>query len=191
MPRFNLFKLAVFTALALPALLLMIRFVRHDLGIEPVETLLNETGQWALRALLLTLAMTPLRRILQKAWPLRLRRMLGLYSFFYALLHFLIYVVLDRGLYWDDIVDDILERPYIMFGFVALLLLLPLAITSTQNWMRRLGRDWQRLHRAVYVIAVLALLHFYLLVKIDVTEPLIYSLLFLILMLLRIRKRKS
>lgn len=122
---------------------------------------------------------------------MRLRRMLGLYSFFYALMHFFIYIILDRGLYWDDIIEDILKRPYIMFGFAALLMLLPLAITSTRNWIRRLGHNWQRLHRLVYVIAVLALLHFLLLVKLDVTEPVIYSLVYVILMFSRIRKQKS
>lgn len=184
-------KPAVFLLLALPVLSLIWRFFSDGLGVNPIETLLDESGQWALRILLLTLLMTPLRRFLKKAWPMQIRRMLGLYSFFYACLHFIIFVALDKAFYWDEIIDDILERPYIMFGFAALLMLIPLAVTSTHNWIRRLGRNWLRLHRLIYPIAIFALMHFLLLVKADITEPLIYSVIFVVLMLLRWPRLKS
>jgi sulfoxide reductase heme-binding subunit YedZ len=183
-------KAALFLLLALPVLSLIWRFFSDGLGVNPIETLLDESGQWALRTLLLTLLMTPLRRFLKQAWPIQIRRMLGLYSFFYASLHFIIFVALDKAFYWDEIIDDILERPYIMFGFAALLMLIPLAVTSTNNWIRRLGRNWQRLHRLVYPVAVFTLIHFLLLVKADITEPLIYSLIFVVLMFLRRQKVK-
>ncbi len=191
MDRVGQFKAVLALLLALPALSLILRFFTDGLGVNPVETLVDETGQWALRILLLTLAMTPLRRLLKKAWPMRLRRMLGLYSFFYACVHFTLYIALDKFFYWDEIFADILKRPYIMFGFAAFLMLIPLAVTSTNNWIRRLGRRWLKLHKLVYVIAVFTLTHFMLLVKADITEPLIYSFIFLILMLMRVEKQKS
>lgn len=191
MPVIVKIKAVAFLLLSLPLLSLIYRFFGGGLGVDPIETLLDETGQWALRILLLTLLMTPLRRFIRRAWPIQLRRMLGLYSFFYAVMHFIIFVALDKAFYWDEIIGDILERPYIMFGFSALLMLTPLAITSTNNWIRRLGRNWSRLHRLVYVIAAFTLIHFILLVKVDLTEPLIYSFIFVILMFLRWGKVKS
>jgi len=191
MDRFALFKGALFLALGLPVAILVWRFFTQDLGVDPVETLINETGEWGLRILLLGLLMSPLRRLLHKSWPLRLRRMLGLYGFFYVCLHLSIYIALDKAFYWDEVIADIIKRPYIMFGFAAFLMLIPLAVTSTRNWIRRLGRNWQRLHRLVYLIAAFALVHFLLLVKADITEPVIYTLLFLVLMLLRVEKRKT
>ncbi|HHI77041.1 MAG TPA: sulfoxide reductase heme-binding subunit YedZ, partial [Gammaproteobacteria bacterium] len=145
------------------------------------------TGDWALRLLLATLAMTPLRRLLHAAWPLRLRRMLGLYAFFYASLHFLIWLVLDQELRWDAILADIAKRPYVTVGFTAWLLMLPLALTSTRAAMRRLGRRWARLHRLVYPTAVLGVLHYLWLVKVDITEPLIYGAILAVLLLARLR----
>lgn len=163
-------------ALALWPLLGMFRGVRNDsLGADPVAALTHATGDWALRLLLLSLAMTPLRRLLGQPWPIRFRRLVGLYAFFYACLHLAIYLVLDLGGYWTQIFDDIVKRPYITVGFSAWLLLLPLALTSTRGWMRRLGRRWSQLHRLVYVAGVLAVLHFLWLVKSDLREPLVYA----------------
>jgi len=148
---------------------------RGDLGANPLETVTHTTGDWALRFLLLTLAMTPLRRLLGQAWPLQLRRMLGLFAFFYASLHLLIWLVLDQEMAWRNILADIAERPYVTVGFLAWLLLVPLALTSTRGAMRRLGRNWSRLHRLVYPIGILGVLHFLWLVKADLFEPLVYG----------------
>ena len=156
-----------------PFALLSWRTLSDGLGPNPVESVVHFTGSWALRLLLVTLAVTPLRRLAGLPWLMRFRRMLGLFAFFYAVLHFSAYLVLDRALVWDDILIDLSKRPYIMVGFAALLLLVPLAVTSTRGWVRRLGRRWQTLHRVVYAIAVLGVLHFLWLVKADTLEPLI------------------
>ncbi len=145
------------------------------LGADPVAAIEHETGLWALRLLLVTLAITPLRRITGQASLLQFRRMLGLYTFFYACLHLAAYVVLDLGGYWAQLFEDIAKRPFITVGFLAWLLLVPLAVTSTRGWMRRLGRRWGQLHRAVYAIGVLTVLHFWWLVKSDIREPAMYA----------------
>lgn len=145
------------------------------LGADPVVEIEHFLGTWALRLLLLTLAVTPLRQITAQPVLLRFRRMLGLYVFAYATLHFAAYLVLDLGGYWSQVFEEIVKRPYITVGFAAWLLLVPLAITSTQGWMRRLGRRWSRLHMLVYAIAVLAVLHFWWIVKSDIREPLLYA----------------
>jgi sulfoxide reductase heme-binding subunit YedZ len=144
------------------------------LGPNPVEDIQDWLGIWALRFILLTLAITPLQWATGKAWLFRFRRMLGLFVFTYAGLHFLNYLVLDQTFDASAILEDIVERPFITIGFSALVLLTPLAITSTDNWRRRLGRRWPQLHRLVYVIGIFACWHFYWQVKKDVTEPLIY-----------------
>jgi sulfoxide reductase heme-binding subunit YedZ len=149
--------------------------IANRLGADPVAALTHATGDWALRLLLLTLAITPLRRLTGWSWPIRYRRMLGLHAFAYACTHFAIYLVLDLGGYWAQIFDDIAKRPFITVGFLAWLGLLPLAATSTRAAMRRLGHRWGRLHRLVYAIAILAVLHFLWLVKADLREPLIYA----------------
>lgn len=163
-------------ALALLPLALLVQGVRsNSLGADPVAAITHATGEWALRLLLLGLALTPLRRLLGQAWPLRFRRLVGLYAFFYACLHLATYVVLDLGEYWQQVFADIVKRPYITVGFAAWLLLVPLALTSTRWAMRRLGRRWGLLHRAVYAAAALAVLHFLWLVKSDLREPLVYA----------------
>lgn len=148
---------------------------RFGLGANPIEYLLHSLGLWALRFLVLTLAVTPLRDITGKVWLLHFRRMLGLFAFFYVLLHFLTWLILDQDLYFAGILVDITERPFITIGFLAFVLLIPLAITSTNGMMRRLGRRWKQLHRLIYPIAILGVWHFYWLVKADVREPLIYA----------------
>lgn len=171
-------KPLVFLGALVPALLMLagaFGIAGQRLGTDPVEDLLLTCGKTALNLLCLTLTVTPLSKIAH--WPqlLRIRRMLGLFVFFYAALHFTVYLVLDRSLDAAMIIKDIAKRPYITIGFTALLLLLPLAATSTRGMMRRLGRRWQKLHRLVYVIAILAVWHYYWQVKRDVTEPLIYA----------------
>lgn len=145
------------------------------LGVDPVAAVEHFLGLWALRFLVLTLAVTPLRQLTGWTALLRFRRMLGLYAFFYATLHFAAYLVLDLRGYWAEIFTEIVERPYITVGFAAWLLLVPLALTSTQAAMRRLGRAWGRLHRLVYAIAVFAVLHFWWVVKSDIREPAVYA----------------
>ena len=145
------------------------------LGADPVAEIEHRLGLWALRFLMLTLAVTPLREITGLPALLRFRRMLGLYAFAYATLHLGAYLVLDLRGYWTQIFEEIAKRPYITVGFAAWLLLVPLALTSTQAAIRRLGRNWARLHKLVYLIAVLAVLHFWWLVKSDVREPALYA----------------
>ncbi len=150
--------------------------VTNNLGANPVETVRRYTGDWTLRFVLIALAVTPLRRLTGWHVVIRLRRMLGLFAFFYACLHFVSYIWLDQFFMWDAIIEDILDRPYITVGVASFLLLIPLAVTSTNGMVRRLGgRRWQRLHQLVYVIAVLGVIHFLWLVKSDISEPVIYG----------------
>lgn len=176
------FKPLIFLLCLIPFGLLALDVLNQDLGANPLETVLHHTGEWALRFLLITLATTPLRNWTGIAELIRFRRMLGLYAFFYASLHFLIWLFLDLELRWDLIGEAIVERPFITVGFAAWLLLVPLAVTSLRWFMRRMGPRWKMLHRLVYVIGVLGVLHFVWLVKADLAEPLIYAA-FLALML--------
>ena len=161
-----------------------------SLGANPVEELIHRFGIWGLNFLLITLAVTPLRRLTGKNWLLRFRRMFGLFAFFYVLMHFLTYAGLDQRFSLPAILEDIAERPYITVGFTAFLLLIPLAATSTKAMMKRLGRRWQKLHRLVYVIAILGVCHFYWQVKLDTMEPLIYAAILAVLLAFRIKGRK-
>lgn len=145
-----------------------------SLGANPVEEILHGLGKWGLNFLLITLAVTPLRQISGWVHWVRLRRMLGLTAFFYLLGHFLFYLIVDQGLHVGVVIEDIAKRPYITVGMAGLLLLVPLALTSTRRAMRRLGRRWQKLHRLVYVAALLGCVHYYWQVKADVREPLVY-----------------
>ena len=165
-----------------------------SLGADPVKKLEHECGKTALNFLLLTLSVTPVRELAGLPQLLRLRRMLGLFVFFYAVVHFTVYLVLDLELNFRLLGADIVKRPYITIGFSALLLLLPLALTSTNGMMRRLGRRWQSLHRLIYLIAALAVWHFYWQVKRDVREPLLYVGMLVLLLayrLLRWRTRRG
>ena len=183
--RPRLVRLAVFLLCLAPAVALGAQTLFGTVGADPVEALHHATGIWAIRFLVLTLLVTPLRRLLGWNWLQKYRRMLGLFAFFYATLHLLVYLVLDQGLYVDGIVEDVLERPYITLGMVAWLLLVPLAVTSTGGWVRRLGKRWQKLHRLVYVVAGAAAVHYLLAVKKDVTLPLVYLSLFVGLFAIR------
>ena len=169
-----------------PAVVLLARALGNRLGANPVEELTLELGQWALRFLLLTLAATPVRRLTGWAVLLRHRRLLGLTAASYALMHLLVYAVLDQGLLWSQIVEDILKRPFITVGMAAFVLLLPLAATSFDAAIRRLGaRRWQALHRLVYLATGLAVLHFWWKVKADTAEPAIYLAVFVLLLAAR------
>ena len=171
----RLSKPLVFIICLLPLAWLLWRFGSDQLGVNPVETLSHRTGDWSLRFLLLTLAVTPLRRLTGWNGAQRFRRMLGLFAFFYASLHFLVYLIFDQFFDLAAILADIGKRPYITVGFAAFVLLIPLAVTSTQRMIKRLGRSWTRLHRLVYLIAVLGVLHYLWLVKADLREPLLYA----------------
>ncbi len=161
-----------------------------DLGANPVEQVQDTFGQWGLRFLVITLAITPLKDWLSAAWLVMLRRMLGLFAFAYVLLHFLTWLFLDQGLYWAGILQDIAKRPFITIGFAALVLLVPLAITSTNGMMRRLGKRWKALHRLIYPIALLAVWHYYWQVKADIREPLVYLAIVSVLLAWRMWKAK-
>ena len=178
-------KPILFLLCLIPFILLVLDAVNDNLGTNPVEVLTHETGDWALRFLLLTLCVTPLRRMLKMSWLLKFRRMLGLFAFFYAVLHFVTYIWLDQFFDWKEILVDIAKRPFITIGFASFVLLLPLAMTSTNAMQRRLKQRWQTLHKLVYVIPVLVMVHFTWSLKADYSEPQMYALIFLVLMLSR------
>jgi methionine sulfoxide reductase heme-binding subunit len=160
-----------------------------SLGPNPVESLVHLLGSWGLRLLLLSLCVRPAAMLLRQPRLMRLRRTVGLFAFTYVTLHFLAWLVVDRALDFAGILPDLVKRPYITVGFAAFLLLIPLAVTSTDRWMRRLGRRWHSLHRAVYLSALLGCLHFLWLVKADWREPALYIALYVVLMGWRWQKR--
>lgn len=186
-------KPAVFLICLLPFSYLIYRAFSGQLNAEPVKDITGVTGQWGLRFLLVTLSVTPLRQLTGLNDLVRLRRMLGLFAFFYLSLHFLTYLVLDQFFAWDFIIEDIVDRPYILLGFTAFVCLAPLAITSTNGMLRWLGgRRWKKLHRLVYLIAVLGVLHYFLGVKADISKPVIYGSILAILLGYRwVRSQRS
>jgi methionine sulfoxide reductase heme-binding subunit len=179
-------KPAVFTLALAPFLWLAFRALTGRLSANPIEDITLTTGIWALRFLLITLAITPIRRLTGWNRVIQYRRMLGLFAFFYATIHLFIYIVLDQGLAFEFVVADILKRPYITAGMTAFVLMIPLAVTSTRGWIRRLGRKWQVLHRLVYVSAAAACLHFIWKVKIVIGEPVYYALILGVLLGFRV-----
>jgi methionine sulfoxide reductase heme-binding subunit len=156
------------------------------LGANPIEFITRSTGTWTLVGLLVTLSITPLRKLSGCSWLPRFRRLLGLFAFFYACLHFSTYIWLDQFFDPASIIKDIYKRPFITVGFTAFVLLIPLAWTSRQSMMRRLGRRWQQLHRLVYVAASLGVVHYWWLVKKDITQPLIYACVLSVLLAMRL-----
>ena len=170
-------KPLIFVAALVPASYLAWALLRapEHLGVNPAETLQLETGIWALRFLLATLSVTPLRRLTGWHPIIQFRRMLGLFAFFYACLHLMTYVVLDRYFDLSGVWEDIVKRPFITAGMTAFVLMIPLAVTSTKAWIRRLGRRWQLLHRLVYISAAAACVHFIWKVKVPVGEPVYYA----------------
>ncbi len=169
-----------------PAAWMIAGFFRGWLGVNPIEKLTHVTGMTTLVLLLVTLAVTPVRRLTGWNLLIQLRRPLGLFAFFYAFLHFSVWMVLDLGFRLDWVWEDIHKRPYITVGFTAFLLLIPLAVTSTRGWIRRLGKRWTRLHLLVYVSTVLGVVHYYWLVKADVRLPLTLAAIYALLMSLRV-----
>jgi len=180
-------KVAVFLLCLVPLVGLLDRALHNRLGANPVEFLQHATGDWILRFLVFTLAITPLRKLLNLPDLIRFRRMLGLFAFFYACLHFLTYLGPDQSFNLSAMWKDVAKRPFITVGFLGFILLIPLALTSTAGWIRRLGgKRWQMLHRAIYISAIAGVVHYYWLVKSDVRKPLFYGALVAILLLWRL-----
>jgi len=181
-------------ACALPLVFIVLQLAEVAglrLGPNPGLAIRDILGEWGLRLLLVTLTMTPLRWITGKSWPLQFRRLTGLWSFAYLTLHFVTYFFLDRSLDLPVIIEDITKRPFITIGFAGFILMIPLAITSTAGWRRRLGQRWLKLHKLVYLIAILGCWHFYWLVKKDVREPLIYCAILAVLLGFRVWKSRQ
>ena len=179
-------KISVFLLGLMPFLLLANDAVNDRLGANPIETLHFGFGDWALRFLCIGLALTPIKTITGQNKLMRFRRMMGLYAFFYASLHLLVFIVLDLSLSWEAFKDEVPKSPYILMGLLTYLLLIPLAVTSTKNMQKRLGKSWIKLHKLVYAAAVTALVHYFWLVKKDYTEPLIYAVIIGVLLGIRV-----
>jgi sulfoxide reductase heme-binding subunit YedZ len=186
-------KIGVWAACLAPLAWLVIRAagLYGSLGANPVEEVLNVCGKTGLNLLMLTLCVTPIRRSTGINRLIAFRRLLGLFAFFYLVLHFLTYALLDLGLMWETLLVDIAERPYITVGFTALVLLVPLAVTSTRGMQRRLGRRWSKLHRLIYPVAILAVTHYWWQTKLDVAEPLLYAFLLAVLLGARLLHHRS
>ena len=183
-------KPVVFVLCLLPFALLVADMISGNISADPVEDITKVTGEWGLRLLLITLAITPVRIITKINQLILLRRMLGVYSFFYILLHFLTWLVIDHYFDFRQIFEDIIERYYILFGFLAFVMMIPLAATSTNRMVRWLGgKRWIRLHKLVYPIGICGIVHYYLLVKADITEPVIYGAILAVLLGFRVVQR--
>ena len=183
-------KVLVFSLCFAPTLVLIWDSLTGGLSVNPIEDITHRTGDWALRFVLLTLAVTPFRWLSRWNEVIRYRRMLGLFTFWYASLHFSTYIVFDHFFDVRSIADDVIERKYVTAGFFGFVLMLPLAVTSTQGWIRRLGKRWSVLHRLIYVAAVAGVVHFLWLVKLETSEPLIYAAVLSGLFLVRVVRRK-
>jgi len=191
MPKFNrwwIFKPAVFVVCLVPMAWLVWDIFAGNLSANPIEDIRNRTGIWTLRFLMITLSVTPIRRIIGWSSLIRFRRMLGLFAFFYAFVHFITYIWLDQAFAWDEIVKDMIsKRPFILSGVASFVLLIPLAITSTKKWIGRLGgKRWQMIHRLIYLSAGLGVLHYYWRVKLDIARPLAYGAVLAVLLGLRV-----
>ncbi len=189
-------KVVVFLFSLIPFVALLDRILHNRLGANPVEFIQHATGDWTLRFLIFTLCITPFRKLFKLPDLIRFRRMLGLFAFFYVCLHFLTYLGPDQSFDVSAMWKDVAKRPFITVGFLGFVLLIPLALTSTAGWIRRLGgKRWQLLHRAIYITAVAGVIHYYWLVKSDVRKPLFYGSLVAILLIWRvgswISKRRS
>ena len=184
--KIALAKTTIFLTALVPFALLLLRGWNNDLGANPIETVTDTTGIWTLRFLVITLAITPLRKLTGQTILIRFRRMLGLFTFFYASMHFLTYVWLDQYFDWPFIAEDIAEHPYIIVGFTTFLILFSLAVTSPRFMARKLGKNWKKLHMLIFPAAFLAATHFIWQVKSDIREPLLYFALFSVLILLRL-----
>jgi len=180
-------KVAVFALCLVPTGLLAWKALHNDLGANPIEFITHATGDWTLRFLIITLAITPLRKLLRLPDLIRFRRMFGLFAFFYGCLHFTTYIWLDKFFDVSEMLKDVEKRKFITVGFTAFILMIPLALTSTAGWIRRLGgRRWQMIHRAIYISAIAGVIHYYWLVKSDVRKPLFYGALVFLLLAWRV-----
>ena len=175
-------KPVIFLLSLIPFLYLLLRVLQNDLGPDPAQVLSVETGEWTLRFLLLTLAITPLRQTLGLIEIGRLRRMIGLFTFFYATIHLVSWMAFILGFRWFAIAEELVERPYITIGFLAYIILFLLGVTSTNSMVRRLGRNWKRLHKLIYLASVLAIIHLLWILRTDITEAFIYGTLLVILL---------
>lgn len=174
-PPVKWIKPAIFLLCLWPLANLIWRGLHEDLGANPLEVIQDTTGDWTLNFLVITLAITPLRQIASQPWLIRFRRMLGLFAFFYACLHFTTYIWLDQSFNLQSVLKDVAKRPFITAGFTAFVLLIPLALTSTTGWIRRLGgARWQKLHRLIYLSGIAGGVHYYWKVKSDVRKPIFY-----------------
>ena len=170
-PGVSFFKPVVFILCLMPFALLVMNAVNNNLGPNPVEEIIRTLGDWGIYFLLTGLAVTPVRKIFKQNWLIRYRRMIGLFTFFYVSMHFLSYIWFEQFFSVQDIVKDIIKRPFITIGFVCYLLLVPLALTSTNGMMKRLKKNWGRLHKVVYPVSMLALLHYFMMIKADYLVP--------------------
>lgn len=186
MKRNLILKPVVFLAALVPIALLVIGALRGDLGANPIERITHQTGLWTLILLLTTLAITPIRRITGVNWIIQYRRMIGLFAFFYGFLHLMTYVWLDQFFDFHAMLKDIYKRPFITAGFTGFMLMLPLALTSTQWSIRKLGKKWQTLHRLIYFSVLAGVVHFIWLVKKDIQQPMIYAIILGVLMSVRV-----
>ena len=185
----RLVKPVIFFMALIPFIWLLLKVFQNDLGPDPAQALSIETGEWALRFLLLTLTITPFRQIFRVAEIARLRRMIGLFAFFYASIHFLSWMAFILGFRWLAIAEELVERPYITVGFLAYVILFLLGVTSTNSMVRRLGKNWKRLHKFVYAASILAIVHLLWILRTDVTEAVIYGVLLAILLGYRIFRK--
>ena len=179
-------KPIVFLACLVPLGRLAWKAYNSALGANPIQVITWSTGTWTLVFLMLTLAVTPLRKLTRQYWLIQFRRMLGLFAFFYGSLHFTTYIWLDQFFDWQSITKDVVKRPFITVGFTAFVLMVPLALTSTQRAIRWLGKRWQVLHRLIYAVAIAGVIHYIWLVKLDLRKPLIYAAILAVLLLYRL-----
>lgn len=185
----RLVKPSIFFMALIPFIWLLLKVFQNDLGPDPAQALSIETGEWTLRFLLLTLAITPFRQIFRMVEIARLRRMIGLFAFFYASIHFLSWMAFILAFRWLAIAEELVERPYITVGFLAYVILFLLGVTSTNSMVRRLGKNWKRLHKFVYAASILAIVHLLWILRTDVTEAVIYGVLLAILLGYRIFRK--
>jgi methionine sulfoxide reductase heme-binding subunit len=186
MSRLRISKIVSFLAALVPLERLAWKAFHDGLGANPVEVITHSTGDWTLILILTTLSITPLRKLTKQYWLIGVRRMIGLFAFFYGCLHFTTYIWLDKFFDVHEMIKDIYKRPFITAGFTAFVLMIPLALTSTKGWIRRLGKNWKRLHRLIYITGIAAVIHYIWLVKADLRKPLQYAVVLGVLLLYRL-----
>src|SRR5882762_10154097 len=184
--QLRILKIFIFLSALVPLERLVWKFFHDGLGANPVEVITHSTGDWTMILILTTLSITPLRKLTKRYWLIGVRRMIGLFAFLYGCLHFTTYIWLDKFFNVHEMIKDVYKRPFITAGFTAFVLMIPLALTSTKGWIRRLGKNWQRLHRLIYVTAIAGVVHYIWLVKADLRKPLQYGSVLVVLLSYRI-----